>query len=178
MGPLSGQGLGGDGLVPAPDNAVTKSPDLTVSLGVDSSTAPKHKGGHCLSVNRVLDDNANIKYPSINITLIKAGRTVIRTILPEGHVYDEELIPLPLVVLSGEDVSSVVLILSEPWSDDNGHSECTRMGYCQDDYFSKDRKDSDATVVDVFNTNQALFPGKRVSEDKSSREEWGGWIPI
>ena len=79
-------------------------------------------------------------------------------ILHEGHVYDEELLPLPLVVL----------ISSEPSSDDDGHSECARMGYCQDDYFSKDCKDSTATVVDVFKTNQALFPGERVSEDESS----------
>ena len=40
--------------------------------------------------------------------------------------------------------------------------------YCEEDYnyFVKDRKDSD--VVDVFNTNQNLFPGERVSEDESS----------
>ena len=34
--------LGDEGFVPAPDNAVAKLPGLPVSLGVDSSTAPKH----------------------------------------------------------------------------------------------------------------------------------------
>ena len=72
------------------------------------------------------------------------------------------------MVLSDDDSSSVVSVLSEPSSDDDGHSECARKGYCQDDYFSKDREDSDVTVVDVFNTNQALFPGEQVSEDESS----------
>jgi len=42
----------------------------------------------------------------------------------------------------------------------NGHSDS-----------SEDRRqneDPDATVIDVFNTNQALFPGERISEDESS----------
>lgn len=134
------------------DNAVTKSLDLTMSPGEYPSASPKHKKGLCLSVN-----NANLKCPGFTITLNDAGRTVMRTILP--NVYDKELIPL--VVLSGNDVSSVITVSSEPSSDDDGHSECSRMGYCEDNYnyFSKARKDSDATVIDVFNTNQNLFLG-------------------
>ena len=42
----------------------------------------------------------------------------------------------------------------------NGHSDSS------DD--RRQNEDPDATIIDVFNTNRALFPGGRVSGDESS----------
>ena len=92
----------------------------------------KHVGfSHPLSKTCALDDNANnVEHSSV--FLDETGRQVRQSILPEGHVYDEE-IGLPVdnkqegadddQSVIWTDDSSVVSVSSEPPSDDDGHSE-------------------------------------------------------
>jgi hypothetical protein len=92
----------------------------------------KHVGfSHPLSKTCALDDNANnVEHSSV--VLDETGRQVRQSILPEGHVYDEE-IGLPVdnkqegadddQSVIWTDDSSVVSVSSEPPSDDDGHSE-------------------------------------------------------
>ena len=147
----------------------------------------------------VLDDNANdVKHFSYTIVLNEAGRQVLRTSLPQGYTYDEEIGPHTCtnvevadddqsVILTDDDDSSVLSVSSVPSSDDDGLSECARGGFhscpdhnysgyypCEDDGLLVEgdepgqNEDSNITVLDVINAVRELFPEDPISEAESS----------
>ena len=122
---------------------------------------------HSLSKTCALDGNAN---EHSSVLLDETGRQERRSVLPEGHIYDEDIgLPVDSTQEGADDDRSivwtdnlsVVSVLSEPPSDDDGHSKCGKGGFhsCPDNpanFNLREYGDSDDTVVDVdvMNTNQ------------------------
>jgi hypothetical protein len=109
-----------------------------------------------LAMTRVIDDNDNTVYSGWEVTLTGDGKTVMwsTTTLPSGQVSteEEELVPLAQTV-GGDDSGSVISVLSDLSSYGDGHSDCAYAGYrLDDDHFSRESKDPDGTVVDIFKT--------------------------
>jgi hypothetical protein len=102
------------------------------------------------------------------IILDETGGQVRRSILPEGHTYDEKIeSPMDDSQEGSDDEQSVSwtddssVASSEQPSDDDGHSDCVKGGFhsCPDNpknYYLQGYEDPNQSV-DVRNTNRNLF---------------------
>jgi hypothetical protein len=116
---------------------------------------------------------------------------VRRSVLPEGHIYDEDIgLPVDSTQEGADDDrsiiwtddSSVVSVSSEPPSDDDGYSEFGKGGFhsCPDNPANFNSND---TVVDVevMNTNQRFSNsvGEGSGEDRfESCKSDGGDVDV